>query len=83
FDVLANTDEDAWRAISPDKILRESTALVRAAAYKQRLDVQNATTQDAAIEEVKALVFDAMKNERPELYGDVVKFLNDKKAAQV
>ncbi len=82
FDALANTEEDAWRAISPDKILRESNALVRAAAYKQRIDVQNATAQEAAIDEVKALVFDAMKKERPELYDDVVKFLNEKKAAQ-
>ncbi len=81
FDALANVDEDAWREISPEQILRQSTALVRAAAYKQRIDVQNATTQDAAIDEVKALVFEAMKKERPELYSDVVRFLNEKKAA--
>lgn len=82
FDALANAEEDAWRSISPEKILRESNALVRAAAYKQRIDVQNATAQDAAIDEVKALVFDAMKREKPELYDGVVKFLNEQKAAQ-
>lgn len=82
FDALAHTEEDKWRAVSPEDILKQSTALVRAAAYKQRIDVQNATAQETAIDEVKALVFDAMKKERPELYEDVVKFLNEKKAAQ-
>lgn len=83
FNAMANTDEDAWLEVSPDKMMREANALVRAVAYKQRIEVQNANAQDAAMDEVKALVFDAMKREKPELYEAVAKYLNEKKAAGV
>ncbi len=82
FNALANTEEDAWLEVSPDKMMREANALVRAVAYKKRIDVQNSSAQDSAMDEVKALVFDAVKKERPELYDELAKFLNGKKVAE-
>jgi len=61
-----------------DKLLREASALIRAAAYKSRIDIQNKDDLDAGFEQVKTLVFEAMAKEEPELYSKVSKFLAEK-----
>ena len=61
------------------QMLREANALVRAAAYKKRVEMQNQDATEAGLEAVRALVFDAMAREQPELYKQVNDFLNAKK----
>ena len=79
FNALANTSEEDWKDVSIDKMLRESTALIRATAYKKRIEVQNQENFDAGLEAVKSLVFEAMAKEKPELYKQVNEFLLSKK----
>lgn len=79
FNALANTDEDDWKNVSIDKMLKESTALIRAASYKKHLDIQNQSSMDTGLDAVKALVFETMAKERPELYKQVNEFLTAKK----
>ncbi len=44
----ANTSEEDWQGVSVDKMLRsEANALVRAAAYKKRVEIQNQDTTEA------------------------------------
>lgn len=78
FNTLAGASEDDWQAVSIDKLLRQSNALIRAAAYKKRIDVQNADETAAGFEAVKAMVFEAMAKEQPELYRQVTAFLSAK-----
>lgn len=80
LNALANTSEDDWQGVSVDKMLREANALVRAAAYKKRVEVQNQDTTEAGLDAVRTLVFQAMAKERPDLYAEVTKFLAAKKA---
>ena len=61
------------------ELLREANALVRAAAYKKRVEIQNQDTTEAGLEAVKSLVWQAMAKERPDLYRQVNEFLNSKK----
>ena len=80
LNALANASEEDWQRVSVDKMLREANALVRAAAYKKRVEVQNQGAAEAGLEAVKSLVFQAMAKERPDLYEEVAKFLAAKKA---
>ena len=76
---LANTSEEDWQGVSIDKMLREANALVRAAAYKKRVEVQNQDAAEAGLDAVKSLVWEAMARERPELYRQVSEFLSSKR----
>lgn len=79
LNALANTSEEDWKGVSIDKMLREANALVRAAAYKKRVDIQNQDSTETGLEAVKGLVFQAMAKEQPELYKQVSQFLEEKK----
>lgn len=81
LNALANTSEEDWQGVSVDKMLREANALVRAAAYKKRVEIQNQDASETGLDAVKNLVFQAMAKERPDLYAEVTKFLAAKKAA--
>ncbi len=80
FKALANTTEEDWQGIKVDKMMKEATGLIRAAAYKKRVEVQNQTDTEAGLDAVRSLVFEAMAKERPDLYAEVTKFLATKKA---
>ena len=62
-----------------EKLIKQTNALIRAAAYKKRIDVQNRESYEAGLEAVKSLVFEAMAKDNPELYRQVSAYLNRKK----
>jgi len=80
LNALASADQEAWNNISIDKLVRESTALIRAAAYKKRIETQNQDSMETGLDAVKSLMFEAMAKEQPELYKQVSVFLEAKKA---
>lgn len=65
--------------VSPDKLLKQVNNLVRTAAYKKNLDLKNQDIMEAGYEKVNKTFFDALAKERPELYAEVSRFLNEKK----
>ncbi len=79
FNAIANTSEEDWKDISVDKMLKETNGLIRAAAYKKRIEVQNKGNYETGLEAVKSLVFEAMAKEKPDLYKQVNEFLTQKK----
>ena len=70
MNALTNVDEEQ---------MKETNGLIRAAAYKKRIEVQNRDNYEAGLEAVKSLVFEAMAKENPELYRQVSAYLNKKK----
>ena len=79
FNRLANAEEQDWDEVKLDKLLKETNALIRATAYKKRIDLQNKEVRDTAIDEMKGLMFTEMAKDNPELYKMVVSYLNSKK----
>lgn len=79
FNALATQPEKAWQEMDIAKLLKESNALVKAAAYKKRIEMQNATDTEAGLNAVQQLVFEAMARERPDLYAQVTSYLESKK----
>lgn len=82
FRALASTPEEQWETVKPGELLRQANGLIKAAAYKNRLDIQSKTDTEAAMDSIKTMVFEAMSRERPELYQDVKAFLEQKGAEQ-
>jgi hypothetical protein len=78
LNALTNVDEDQLKDMPVDKLIKETNGLIRAAAYKKRIEVQNQGSYEAGLEAVKGIVFEAMAKERPELYREVSKFLDAK-----
>lgn len=44
------------------------------------MDLKNEDILNAGFEQVKSMVFEAMARERPDLYKDVAKFLEEKRS---
>lgn len=76
---VQNMPAEELMLLKPDKLLTQMNALIRTASYKKNLDLKNKDILEAGYEKVKKLVFDAMAKERPELYTEVSRFLNEKK----
>ncbi len=80
FEAIVKQPEDKWADIDPADLIKQASALVRAASYKRNIDLKNASILEAGYEQVKVLVFEAMAQENPELYKQVSKFLESKKS---
>ena len=79
MNALTNVDEEQMKEVPVDKLIKETNGLIRAAAYKKRIEVQTRENYEAGLEAVKGLVFEAMAKEQPELYRQVSAYLNKKK----
>lgn len=78
---LTALGDEPLKDVPVDKLIRETNSLIRAAAYKKRIEVQNQDSLDTGLDAVKSLVFEAMAKEQPELYKKVSEYLNSKKTA--
>lgn len=79
FNRLANAEDADWDEVKLEKLLKETNGLIRATAYKKRIELQNKEIRDTAIDEMKGLMFQEMAKDNPDLYKSVVVYLNSKK----
>ena len=79
FNRLANAEDADWDEVKLEKLLKETNGLIRATAYKKRIELQNKEIRDTAIDEMKGLMFQEMAQDNPDLYKSVVAYLNSKK----
>lgn len=78
IDAINQTPEERWQEMDPEALIRQANGLVRAASYKERVDVQNKDIMEAGFDQVKTMVFEAMARENPELYTQVAQYLGQK-----
>jgi hypothetical protein len=69
---LANTKPKDWQGMDMANLLKEANALVRVTAQKRRVDAQNRSTLEAAMEGNKQALYDVLHNQHPELYRQVM-----------
>lgn len=79
LNALTNLDEEQMKEVPVDKLIRQTNALIRAGAYKKRIDIQSRENYENGLEAVKSLVFEAMAKDNPELYKQVNIYLTKKK----
>ena len=78
-DNIQSTSEEQWKSIKPEELIKQSTALVKAAAYKKNLDVKNEDIMTAGFEQVKGMLFEIMSREKPKEYQALIELLDEKK----
>lgn len=75
---LTSKKEEDWSKIGVDKLMNQISGLTRAVAYKRRVELQNKTDLEAGADDVKAMLWNAMAKERPDLYKQVSAYLDRK-----
>ena len=71
---------EQMKEVPIEKLIKETNGLIRAAAYKKRIEVQNKENYEAGLEAVQSMVFETMAKDNPELYRQVSAYLNKKKS---
>ena len=71
---------EQMKEVPIEKLIKETNGLIRAAAYKKRIEVQNKENYEAGLEAVQSMVFETMAKDDPELYHRVSAYLNKKKS---
>jgi len=79
LDAISGAPAESWSETAPDKLMKNVTALIRAAAYKKKTDLQVKTDTETALEANKALLFDVLKK-YPDLYKEVMDAIKNEKS---
>lgn len=79
LNTLSNMPEEKWGEMSANELLTRISSLSRTAVYKSKVDTQNQTEYEQALEAVKGMMFTTMAKENPDLYAKVTAFLNEQR----
>lgn len=79
FQNINNMSEDRMRDINFDTLMKNAVALTKAIAYKRKIDVDTKTVLENGMEKFQTAIYEAMAQERPDLYRELKKYLKEKK----
>ncbi|MDE6539324.1 MAG: hypothetical protein K2K66_03975, partial [Ruminococcus sp.] len=80
FQAINNLPEEQAQEIDFETLMKNAVALTRAVAYKKKIDIDSQSVLENGAEQFQSLIFEAMSEERPELYREVKKFLKEKQS---
>ncbi|MBQ8298010.1 MAG: DUF3486 family protein [Ruminococcus sp.] len=81
LEAINKMPEDQLKELDFETLSKNAIALTRAAAYKKQIDVKSKDVLENGADQFKAMIFEAMASERPELYKEVRKFIESKQEA--
>lgn len=76
LDALAQLDDEHFKDIPADDLLRQATALSRAVAYKKKLDTTVKSDERIALDKNQTLLYDTIKKSNPRLYNELLEEIN-------
>lgn len=79
FNALTAMPDEGWDCLSPEKLLKQATALARATAYKKRVDQQLKSDTEAALDAGQSLAFEVIAKKHPELYEQLARAIREEK----
>ena len=79
LNTLSQMPEERWQELDAKDAVKQATALIRAAAYKSRVDLQNKSDLDAAWDVVHEVIFETMALDQPDLYKQVMEYAKQRK----
>ena len=79
FQNINNMSEDRMNDVNFETLMKNAVALTKAIAYKKKIDVDTKTVLENGMEEFQAAIYEAMAQERPDLYRELKKYLKEKK----
>lgn len=80
LEAVNSLPEEQLQSADLNSLIKNSVALTKAVAYKKNIELKNRDILETGIEQVKAMIFEAMAEERPELYKEVMGFITAKQS---
>ena len=78
FQSINNFSEEQLQSVDFDTLMKNAVALTRSIAYKKKIDIDSKDVLENGAEQFQAMLYDAMADERPELYREIKKYLKEK-----
>ncbi len=79
FQNINNMSEDRMNDVNFETLMKNAVALTKAIAYKKKIDVDTKTVLENGMQEFQTAIYEAMAQERPDLYRELKKYLKEKK----
>lgn len=80
---VRNLSPEDLQETDPLKLIKQASELVRAVSYKRNLDIKAKEISEAGFDAVKEKLFAAgLAEDKPEVYEELVKYLENKKGAE-
>lgn len=76
LEAVNSLPEEQLQSADLNSLIKNSVALTKAVAYKKNIDLKNKDILETGVEQVKSMIFEAMAEKRPEMYKDVMDFIN-------
>lgn len=61
-----------------NELTKNAVALTRAMAYKKKIDLQNKAILKNGLEQFESMIFEVLKDEKPQLYRELKKYLDER-----
>lgn len=78
FQAINQIPEEQVQNIDFETLMKNAVALTRAVAYKKKIDIDSKDALENGAEQFQGYIFEAMSEERPELYRELKKFIKEK-----
>lgn len=78
FQAINQIPEEQVQNTDFETLMKNAVALTRAVAYKKKIDVDSRDALENGAEQFQGYIFEAMSEERPELYKELKKFIKEK-----
>ncbi len=70
--------QEKWQEITPDKLMSNAMALMKAVSYKKGVDIKAQNVKEAAFDVMKEEMFTALATDKPDLYRQLAEYINSK-----
>lgn len=80
LEAVNSLPDEQLQSADLNSLIKNSVALTKAVAYKKNIELKNKDILETGIEQVKSMIFEAMAEERPELYKEVMSFVTAKQS---
>ena len=78
FKAINRIPEEQVQNTDFETLMKNAVALTRAVAYKKKIDIDSKDALENGAEQFQGYIFEAMSEERPELYKELKKFIKEK-----
>lgn len=78
FQAINQIPEEQVQNTDFETLMKNAVALTRAVAYKKKIDIDSKDALENGAEQFQGYIFEAMSEERPELYKELKKFIKEK-----
>ena len=76
LEAVNSLPEEQLQSADLNSLIKNSVALTKAVAYRKNIDLKNKDILETGVEQVKSMIFEAMAEKRPEMYKEVMDFIN-------